>query len=747
MTRIFTCLALMASLGCPVLAQSAAPKSKKTKMASPAKRTQLQDPVKNGTELSARSVGANVRVQAVLIPRDDVNQIFGKEIGKNYAVIQLIVGNKSPDAALIIHGVFIDYSQWALSGALLGGASPTVTGDQFQAVSKPNQIASEEYRVVRGQLLNAKNWTWRNVTIRALTLIGGLAGATTFSFNNRETQLIAAFNGTLIPGVETLWPDDTIGQLNRVSDFGYQANKVIPQNGSEVIVCFFPIDRFLTPGFKELFLTSPALFFSPLEMLVDETIKAKVEKVLGDDFGTGIDVKILRKNLPCFLKAKQYLSRIADEVRKREEAARRKADEASTADTSATNKEQEAGTKDEPKKEQYVEAGEIPSDPLGEACLSAFGLRNENGKIVASGAAPDGFKIFLVLDYLRQMSLNYVTVVVDGVMTVDTGTLVAKIDGVGFDDVSACGDPHKPCFWIDTDADDGVRKGTIDGSYLTGGTVKITEAETLKIEEVSTVSEGSGDQKLHFSFKLTQPLDNQTKLHFIVSKPVPGTADDSKNAKTKDSLPWEYVVDYGAATAPATTNAQFDASAKTLTVTGTGFVDAPPKNPLVVTLHPPEGEDIDVDSESITISSTKLVIPMENTTAGCWSVDVSVGTNPSLERKKNRFMIAPSPTLTSAVKNVKTKPGKPDKQSTRIVVTGENLIEISDCSGKKMRLKFQLVQVPDADGQAAIDLIPIGDQSETRWAFKVPAKAREAGTKWQVKLLLNGKAASSTDLK
>src|SRR5215203_892084 len=73
-------------------------------------RKLLEEAASNGNALRTEiSVNGNVHAQAVLIPRVDARRIFGSEIANNYAVIEVNVGNKTPDAALIIHGIFIDY--------------------------------------------------------------------------------------------------------------------------------------------------------------------------------------------------------------------------------------------------------------------------------------------------------------------------------------------------------------------------------------------------------------------------------------------------------------------------------------------------------------------------------------------------------------------------------------------------------------------------------------------------------------
>ena len=243
----------------------------------------LEQAAKNGNPLKSEiTVNSSLHVQAVLIPRIDAQRVFGKEISDNYAVIQLTVGNKSPNAAFILHGVFIDYRDWPLSGVAPSAMRVEGSTDRYQAASVPSQVASEEYRVVRGQLLDAQNDTWRNRFMRWLTFAGNLAGAFTFSLNEQGiVKGIAAVTGVGIPGVATAWPDRTVEQLNRVSDLGFRTNKLVPKESSEVIVCFFPIDRFLTPGFRQLFLKSPALFFAPLQMLVDKSVEGVAKDVLG----------------------------------------------------------------------------------------------------------------------------------------------------------------------------------------------------------------------------------------------------------------------------------------------------------------------------------------------------------------------------------------------------------------------------------------------------------------------------------
>jgi hypothetical protein len=716
----------MICLGCSAFAQKTKD-SQKAKEAQDAKDAQIQKALKDAADKGIAvpvnlSVNENVRAQAVLIPFKDAKRIFGREIASNYAVIQLVVGNKSNDASLIIHGIFIDYRYWPLSGsdALSFDANDRVIRSRdkpFQTATNPHQIASEEYRVVRGQLLEAQNWTWRTLSLRLLTFAGGFAGATGYAFNARDNKFIAAFNGNVPSGFATLFPDPTLEQLKHVDDFGYHANKLVPQHDSEIIICFFPIDRFLTPGFRRLYLKSPALFFAPLLMLADTKIQPDVTAVLGARFGT-ISLSDLKDVLPCYMSVKKYLSEPAGTVKtlSQSETDQTKPNGSSSDQTKPSDKNQPAASL-LPNMDEYAY----------EDCLTTFGFhKSKDGPFTldtSDATSMKAFKLFEILDYIGEMSLNKVTVVVDGVMAVDTSGITPKIDGVDFDPVANCGDDHMPCFWTDTSVDSGVRKGKVRGSYLTGGQIKVQEAEDLKITGIKTISEGSSDQVVYFSFKLTQAIADQKQLHFIVSKPA-----GAKDSKAIDSLPFEYIVTFGQnLKGPKISKVELDKNENTLTITGKELIDAPPTNALVVTLHTPGDEDVDVKPKSPP-NGTKLVIdiPADKKVPGCWSVKVKIGEKvaPDAESDLITFAITPSPKLTKATLN---------KDDT-VTVEGADLVDIKDCGGKKLSFHFSQDTTALVHDETLSDA---SSHSPTKWTLKKPTKVGRG--KWHVKVQVDGK--------
>ena len=507
----------------------------------PAKKKDVTQAVTQGYPLNANlTVRGNVTVQAVLIPAKIAKRVFGTEVANNYAVIALTITNKSPDAALIIQGAYIDYSDWALSGSVRPDRICTkVLGEDtisdYRACTQPNEVASEEYRIVRGELLDAQNWTWRNTTVRLLTLLGSMASG--YSFSIKETGFIkgiSAFGGIVVPGFATFWPDETVSQLNRISDFGFQTNKVISKQGSDIIVCFFPIDRFLTESYRKLFVKNPSVFFSPLEALVDQQVLEQILQLappgLSPENRGGV-TDMLKDDVPC------YLYRLEREQK---------------VQTPPDKPIPPSGGTSTPSYTGRISSNETPNwetEAIGKYCEGKPSPRNT-----------------VLLHFISAMSLNRVRIVIDGVMSVETTTLPAKIELIKFDDRTD---------WTDTAS---PKTGTITGAYLTGGVPKVQNADDVGITDVNAVTEGSDDQNLHFSLKLSKRIDNQTQLTFVVEK-------KAKDGSPVTSTPFEYKVQYSGPVAAKIDFIKFDdstnlsdtTSPKTGTITGSNLSEGLPK--------------------------------------------------------------------------------------------------------------------------------------------------------------------------
>jgi hypothetical protein len=258
---------------------------------------------KDGAALAVEapdSVKDFVSIQAALLPHAITRELFNKNIADNYVAVFVNIGNRSRSASLVMEGIYIDYSKWALSGSNARRESINSRIDNYSTATWPAEVSSVESRVVRGHLEERQPKTARNWIARSLRLTGAIAAGYVFAFQGVHAteiaQGIAAFNGVGIPGFERFWPDSFIQKLNRISDFGYRANRIVPRESSDIFLVFFPIDRFLTAGLKKAFIDYPAVFFNPGLALVDDTIPDSIKRMI--EKTSAKSLKELRDQLP-----------------------------------------------------------------------------------------------------------------------------------------------------------------------------------------------------------------------------------------------------------------------------------------------------------------------------------------------------------------------------------------------------------------------------------------------------------------
>jgi hypothetical protein len=547
--------------------------------------------IQKGTPLShvsSTDVTGNISVEATLIPASVARTVFGKEIANNYAVIGLVVSNRSSDQAFIVHSIFFDYSQWLLSGGspflegnnlcLQGTSSPassisnnidksttttpppggnTADGSQqpkpesatengtalkpqpaqssssqnctgnplqtWQTQTLPNQIASVESRIVREELLIEQNWTVRNWVLRGLQAAGSIATGFTFATSSESwIHGIGAFNGSVIPAYQQLWPDPTVNQMNQISNVGFQVNKAIAKQSSDIIVAFFPIDRFLTPDLKSLFISSPAAFFSPIEALLDRNTQKKVAPYLDQLFGAkdrqGKDIPGGKDNEDkLFGNLLKFLPQVQSGACLRE--------------------------------------NQDNSVPLDQSQLTAYSSVISTNQDQSASPAKNNLQIAcLTAALINRLSLNTVRVIVGGTMTVDVNNVPPQIASVDIEPPS--GQTTSTMWTLKSGATNATLNGTIHGSFLGGGTpalVSPPNGVTIK-----AVAQGSNDSQLLFTLTLTSSLPSGTKsLSFQVSK-------SSASGSTIKSATYDYEIEQAAPTpaaapAPAAENGKGEA--------------------------------------------------------------------------------------------------------------------------------------------------------------------------------------------
>ena len=485
-----------------------------------AKAHGLQQP---GTQLTSASqtiplqgasdVNPNVTVDAALLPYSVSRRVFGTEIAKRYAVVQLVISNHDQADAMIVQSVLLDYSHWLFSGSFadLSPAPPVGQGlTAQQAANKPSQVASAEARLVRAQLQDAQQWTARNWTVRSAVLIGATAAGFQFLFGESYSKGSDAFNGNLIPGLQQIWPDASQAQINRISDFGFGTNHVIPKNSSDVVVGFFPLDRFLTPDLQEIFRKAPAAFFNPSEMLVDCTYGPKLLNLLrrpGAIEGT-VQPELRQRawNKPCAYRAdpgkdqnKIDAERVGKAILHYEKF---RLTEATTAPADP------------------VERAKAHEKALAAACNAPKDVLSSDGRTKTPN---EGFNSVdcLLLTLLDKVSLNHIRVVASGIMTVDVNRVPAVLSDIKFD-----GDPKSAALWTGPKQGDAapVHKAVLIGTFLAGGRISIRasgagkELPASPLDNVNVDPQNSDETHLAFSYALPADVAPGISLAFTVTK-------------------------------------------------------------------------------------------------------------------------------------------------------------------------------------------------------------------------------------
>lgn len=660
----------------------------------------LASEAKNGVLLPAMStVHGSVGVTAVMLTQGSVRRLFGSEIAKTYAVVELTISNKSPDAAFVLHSAYIDTSQWALGGGSKGFRFEGLSSDDqatesARAGSRSTSIASVESRIARGQLLDAQQWSARNWTVRLLTLAGSLASGYSFAFKEPGiAKGIAGFNGNFVPGVAMAWPDGAVAQQNRISDFGYQTNKVIGKQSSDIIVCFFPIDMFLSAPFREIFMKSPGLFLSPYQILFGDSNKDAIVR-LGFDPG---QVEMMRKLHPCY--SGKFESPAGKGGRKGNKT---EPSGAAVADNSGIANTEERSHKANANSDGTVNMREFSQELIIKNCQTK--LSDSNDKIQDA---------LVGLDYIGRFGLQNIGVYVDGIMTVEVDTVPASIDKVNFD-----GDDSKPEFW----AAPGDKKGTIECRFCQGGQLRILEADQLGIKDVTAIADGSDDHHLRFSFTTTRPVSTGQPLTFIITKK---STDSKKSGKDVLSAPFIYTTAY-VQIAPSV--AKVSSDGKKVTVAGTGFVNTK-ANPLVISLIAAGQEKPVSVATPDSFNHDKLAFDLPSGLApGCWSVRIAVGAMEAPGKADENILSAATPELSGAT-----------RQASAITVKGKQLVDTSACHGKALR--FQLLKTGETKGKdVTFKLV-----SQTEATLMLPAEAKTGD--WSVEILQDGEVKSTVPLK
>jgi hypothetical protein len=184
-----------------------------------------------------------------------VSDTFGKRVAQRFVAIQVTIGNHNKDFQYLINDVSLN-----LAKVFPDVAAIKVTG---RSLPPYYTLSSAELSLLRGVAEKGQGQDTRNKTLRYFrgigTIAAGLIGVA--GFGPSYPKAVAIFNGPVINAYSEAFPDYTINQMNRLSDSAYQANTLIPQKHSKVIVAFIPQGIFLSKEQQRRFFDDPTSLY------------------------------------------------------------------------------------------------------------------------------------------------------------------------------------------------------------------------------------------------------------------------------------------------------------------------------------------------------------------------------------------------------------------------------------------------------------------------------------------------------
>jgi len=634
-------LALAAAVGAPALAAVAV------------KAANQADVPANTIPLNATStVNDCITVEAVLLPRKPAGMLFGGYVADNFAVIKTTISNHCANQQFILHNIYFDYSEWALSGVYPNHCTPAASGaaaapaaaepaaaepakaaaaagvppagaaaaaavpgaaaapdagaaganlcpiraaaDPYTMGSLPGQVATVGALDVQDQEVEDSVFSPRNKVVQALTLIGQVAQGYAFVGSAGAAQGIGAYNSAFVQNLSKLWPDRRLDQEKFLLSLGYRTDQstAIAKDDHGSYYAFFPLATFPTPNLQKLFLTDSAVFLNPAEAWLESGA-----------LGTGpwTDKRSPRGK-------KDELAPLRDSLYNLAVAARDSVTPAADADKGAAGVPAApaagagagagagaaAAPAAAPVFDSAVLLAELAADCPGEMCPYSG---NELNRVLAE-------------KYLfAHASLNSVKIVARGIMTIDVNSVRPTIDKVAFDNeasgaalwtvpaaaaaakpaAAAAGAPVAAAAAVPAAAaavpaaaaavpaaavpaaaaapppaaaGPKAVTGEITGTYLSGGTVAITEflapngdtdqTKYIAKGSLQAVSAKSTDASLAFTLNLAgTTMPSGTKLTFTVTRPAAAASSSSSGTAPAPLVSNAYVYPVTYAAPPA----------------------------------------------------------------------------------------------------------------------------------------------------------------------------------------------------
>ncbi len=170
---------------------------------------------------SPRDVGCQMSVLPWRVTADS----FGRHVADQFIAFQVTVRNLNTTQEFVLHNTDV-------------------------AVDKSRFYAGIDKMIVRNTQNHGNYYDRRNFLVRVLEVAGDIAaGAAPYGSGDTQSG-IGVFRAAFIPGMQKVFPDRYISQINALNDLGFSSSTaykmMIPVKGSAPFVTFLPADIFST---------------------------------------------------------------------------------------------------------------------------------------------------------------------------------------------------------------------------------------------------------------------------------------------------------------------------------------------------------------------------------------------------------------------------------------------------------------------------------------------------------------------
>jgi hypothetical protein len=211
-----------------------------------------------------------IKMRRTLMAPKSVADTFGRRIGERYIALQITIYNRSNQYQWLIQDASVDLNNLYQSMKVArtrDGCSKSTLNELWETLNTicgpdnycDKNASSADLTMLRGVAEKGQALDPRNFALHSLmgsgTIASGLIGVA--KFGPSYAPAVAMFNGPLLNALQSIFPDYTVTQENRLSDSAYAANTVVAKRQAKVIAIFIPQEYLLTKEQRKLYWKDP----------------------------------------------------------------------------------------------------------------------------------------------------------------------------------------------------------------------------------------------------------------------------------------------------------------------------------------------------------------------------------------------------------------------------------------------------------------------------------------------------------